>query len=144
MTRERTLLVAGVALLSCAVIAAFILFTRDDGDEVRAGEIVLATAINPDTSAPVDEVESFSSTSEEIFATLPVDDVDEGTTFRFRWTKGGTDEVTDEHRAPSEIDDGWVFGSLSRRGGFEPGDDYAVEVLIGDDSIAIQTFSVTE
>lgn len=139
--RPRLLILAGIALLIVAALAAIVVF---DGDGDGLGELVLTTAVDPRTNAPVDDVTSFSSDAEAIYATLAVKDQPAGETFVFRWRQGDAEPVETRYALPEKTD-GWVFGALD----LEPGslvaaDDYVVEVYNDGDLIERRQFSITE
>lgn len=138
-TRTHVLVIAGLALIFLAAIAAAVAL----GNESEHVEIVLATTIDTDSGAPLDSVEFAEAGVTMLYATAAIEHGREGEHFRFEWT-GGEDELVSEYELPGDLDEGgWLFSALDTPDGMQPGR-YRVELFRGGRRIGHREFEVAE
>jgi hypothetical protein len=116
--------------------------TAAPGGGTEFGQLVLASAINPDTKEPVTEVTSFPTSAPEMHATLQVKNVPAGGQFIFRWTKGASVAATITVPVEEAVAESWVAGSVRPPGAIPVGDDWLVAVSFNGVAIGSVTFSV--
>lgn len=138
MTRAHIFVIAGLAMIFLAAIAGAVAL-GNEGDHV---EIVLATAIDEDTGAPLDNVEFVEAGVTTLYATVGIEHGRAGERFRFEWT-GGEDELVSEYELPQDIEGGWLFSALDTPDGMQPGS-YRVELFRGGTRIGHREFEVAE
>lgn len=106
------------------------------------GEVVLASAINPDTKEPITEVTFFPTSAPEMHATVSAKNVPAGSQFIFRWTKGTAVAGTITVNVEEDITDSWVAGSIRPPGAIPVGDDWLVAVSYNGTPLGSVPFSV--
>ena len=138
LPRAHVLVIAGLALIFLAAIAAAVAL----GNESERVAIVLATAVDADTGAPLDSVEFVEAGVTTLYATAAVEHGREGEHFRFEW-RGGADELVSEYELPHDLEGGWLFSALDTPAGMQPGR-YRVELFRGGTRIGHREFEVAE
>ncbi len=137
-TPAHVFVIAGLAMIFLAAIAGAVAL-GNEGDHV---EIVLATAIDEESGAPLDSVEFGEAGVTTLYATAMIEDGRAGERFRFEWT-GGEDELVSEYELPRDLDGGWLFSALDTPGGMRPGR-YRIELFRGGTRIGHREFEVAE
>lgn len=104
---------------------------------MKIGDVVWASAIDTDTAAPTDTVNSFPSDTQTIYAVLPVSNVPENLAITADWTYNDTpleSLATTITIAPGQSPQ-WIEFHLSRSEDSWPDGDYAIAIRIDGETI---------